>query len=249
MLQFISQNLLASGAAGRETFDVGPFRAFVWTHSDDPLMSFATPLGEEPADWAPHIDALQGEFEGRGRTLRLEFFDELHPTLAPALEKAGIARDKNAMAMALSRDRFHPILKITGGTHTEITVDNLDKFFVAHNEAFGMATERVGAWLPLMRQGILTGTMMAAATYCSGRPVCGATLLIGGGTAELAGVWTHREKRGRGLAGNVCSRLLNDYFEARHQTAWLSTDEQEGGFYTRLGFACVGSQLNFGSCS
>ena len=112
-----------------------------------------------------------------------------------------------------------------------------------------MDEQRVSAWLPLMRHGIETGSMMAAATYCSGLPVCGATLLIGGGTVELAGVWTRREKCGRGLAGDVCSRLLNDYFEARHQAAWLSTDEAEGGLYTRLGFSRVGSQLNFGSCT
>ena len=247
MLQLISQNLLASGAAGRETFDVGPFRGFVWTHSDDPLMSFATPIGPELKDWAPAIEELGHAFSGRGRALRLEFFEELHPTLAPALEQAGIARNKTAMAMALSRDRFHPMLKITGGDHIDITADDLDEFFVAHNEAFGMDAERVAAWLPLMRRGIEAGTMMLAATLCAGRYVCGATLLIGGGTAELAGVWTRRDMRGRGLAGDVCSRLLNEYFEARRETAWLSTDEAEGGLYTRLGFSRVGSQLNFGS--
>jgi ribosomal protein S18 acetylase RimI-like enzyme len=224
---------------------VGPFRGFVWPHGDDYLMSFATSVGAAPADWAPHIDALQHAFSGRGRRLRLEFFEQLHPTLAPALKAAGLERRKSAVAMALARDAFHPMLKITGGTYTPVDENNLEEFFLAHNEAFGMAPERVQHWLPLMRRSVREKTMMAAADYVGGRPVCGATLLLGAGTAELAGVWTRRDRRGRGLAGDVCSRLLNDYFEFA-TSAWLSTDAAAGGLYSRLGFVPVGTQLNFG---
>jgi predicted GNAT family acetyltransferase len=77
-------------------------------------------------------------------------------------------------------------------------------------------------------------------------PVSGSSLIGPGPVAELAGVWTRPPWRRRGYARAVCRLLLERYFAAGGELAWLSAgDLASGALYRRLGFVPCGVQLNY----
>jgi ribosomal protein S18 acetylase RimI-like enzyme len=245
-LERAADNLRTAGSMGRESVACGAFAAYFWPHSDDDLLGFATPAGAAPADWDTEIAALKELFEGRGRRLRLEFFRELYPALPDALERAGLTCEKSAPALVLGRKELRPQLRATGGSYHNVTAAELGPFLDAHNRAFGMAPERARDWEPVIAEGLDSGAALAAATYVDDRPIAGAMIELGGGVGELCGVWTLPEHRGRGLASDLCSRLLLDFFVAGHDLAWLSAGDASWTIYRRLGFRPVGTQLNYG---
>lgn len=246
ILARLTKSLVTVGAQRREVVEVGPFQACLSPDSDEYLMSFAAPSGRAPGDWGDAIAALQEAFSARDRVLRLEFFEELYPTLGPALEQAGIRKEKTAPALVLEREKLRPQLKATGGTYVNVTPDLMERFLIEQNRAYGMDPESALAWRPTLEEGLANGTVLMAATVAQGEPRCGATILIGGDAGELCGVWTAPEARRQGLGGDVCSRLLMDYFVLGHELAWLSAGGDSWALYRKLGFVPVGTQLNYG---
>ena len=246
-LEELASSLMAVSAVGREVVEEGPFRAFVAARSADYLLSFATPSGPKPAEWGPAIESLLALFGARRRKLRLEYFEELYPTLGPALERAGIRLEKTAPALVLQRGKLRPQLRATGGRYVNLTADGMEPFLVAQNNAFGMDPARALEWQSTLQASLEAGSVMMAATIIDETPVSGASIMIGGGAGELAGVWTARDRRRQGLSGDLCSRLLMDYFVAGHELAWLSADGDSWALYRKLGFTPVGTQLNYGT--
>ncbi len=87
----------------RTVTPAGSFAVYLSPHSSDVLLSLAVPVPPDPADWGPSIAALRDAYRGHGACPRLEFFAELHPTLASALEAHGFAHDMVAPVMSLAR--------------------------------------------------------------------------------------------------------------------------------------------------
>ena len=71
-------------------------------------LNFATPLAPDPADWAESIAATQVVFVQHSKRPYLEFIADLHPTLAPALEKAGMVCESRAPLMVLDLPGLAP---------------------------------------------------------------------------------------------------------------------------------------------
>ncbi len=249
-LHRLAQSFLETCAAGcKEAVDVGPVRAFLSSTRPGPLMSVAVPA-RTAIDWAPAIASLKELFAVRKRSVRLEFFEELYPDLAPALEEAGVPREMTAPVMVVTPDTFWPRLLDDEEGFVMLDPEDdalVDDFLISQAEAFEMECD-LGetGWKPTLLAGLRDGSVLAGATRHEGRVVAAASLLLGADAAELAGVATLPHLRRRGLAADVCSRLLERYFGDFNELSWLSAGEDAQGLYTRMGFREVGTQLNHG---
>lgn len=267
-LRRLADGLIAAGSRGRAVERVGPFVALIAQSSDAYLMSLAVPV-EAADDWRPRIEQLDAHFQAHRRTTRLEFFEELHPTLAPALEAAGMVRQMTAPAMVCTPESFRPPLRrlrrgeAGRGAHDSrpeeagdvearfalLGADDasgLDALVALQAEAFGMPLPTVQAWQPSLEAGLADGMVMAGIVRVGGLAAAGATLLVGGDVAELAGVATLPALRRRGLAAWACGELMARYFARGGALCWLSAEPQAQALYAGLGFEVVGTQLNVG---
>ena len=105
-----------------------------------------------------------------------------------------------------------------------------------------------------LRLALVRGhTQIDIAMDDSGRAIAGANLVgigrvagVAGPAAELAGVWTANNCRGRGVARRLVAGLLQRYFAAGGGFVWLAADDRlAAGLYTGLGFRPVGRLLRY----
>ena len=248
-LTTLEASLRAAGAHERETVALPHFEAFL-SPSRDYLLNFAVPLLPDPIDWTFSVQSLVELFANHQRRPRLEYFHELHPHLAAALERSGFAQESQAPVMMLRAEAL-----LSAETPADIEYQRLvgndeailRTFLTKQSVAYGGAEdESAWGWLPSLRSGLHSGNVMAATLMRKGEFLAGASIQIGGGIGELAGVWTLPAARRQGLARAVCQRLLSDYFAAGHALCWLSAAEGALRLYELLGFKRVGTQLNYG---
>lgn len=245
-LILLEASLRQAGAIGREAVMTPPFEAFI-SASDNPVMSFATP-NTDVADWSQALITLQELFAARGRSARLEYFHELHPTLAPALEAAGFEQESAAPVMTLTANALFPRPTPSVSSYNRLSVNKLEQlkvFLEQQTLAYGGTGGDALTWLPQLTDGLKAGTILAAGLVEDGDFVSGAVIQIGGDVGELAGVWTRPEMRRRGLAFDVCQQLLANYFAEGFELCWLSAAQGAEKVYGRLGFERVGTQLNY----
>jgi ribosomal protein S18 acetylase RimI-like enzyme len=249
LLARIEANMLAVAARGREVADVGAFRVFISRESANYLLSVALPV-RAPDRWGPAIAALDAAFEAWGRRPRLEYIAERYPNLGPALAAAEFDHTMTAPIMALGASDLAPAAPVPGTRFVMLGPGDgalLSAFLAMQGRAYGMPmTDADEGWYELMRAGLADGAIMAGALMRDGQVVSGASLLLGAGAAELAGVGTRPEGQRQGLASDACGRLLAAYFQAGHDLCWLSAAEGAEGVYRRLGFRTVGEQRNYG---
>lgn len=220
--------------------------------TDDYLLNFAVPTTPDPDDWSPDVSSLDALFAGRGRWSRIEYFHELHPQLASALELVGFLQDSRAPVMVLEHDAFAPVAGPVMAPYRRLQRDDeagARAFLSGQDVAYGAVGGAECPWLPTLMEGLRRKGMMAAGLEQEGEFIAGATIQIGGGVGELAGVWTAPSMRRQGLAYAVCRRLLGEYFEAGGDLCWLSSAEGASRLYEKLGFSRVGTQLNYGRSS
>jgi ribosomal protein S18 acetylase RimI-like enzyme len=253
LLARLEHGMRTASGEGRSRRSLDGFDLFLSPDSSFYLLSRALPAEGAGPPWRAAIAALLAAYTPSGRRPRLEHFDELHPQLAPALEAAGFVLEMRAPVMALAPQglvtapdrgaanalRYRPL------RHDDPQA--AEAFVRGQSVAYGGLYDGPDAlaWLPALRTGLEAGTLRAATLELEGRPVSGATLQLGGGVAELAGVWTDPEQRRRGLAFALCRRLLAEAFAAGMELCWLSAAEGGQGVYRRLGFVPVGTQLNY----
>ena len=245
LLERISSGFLEAAAQGRTVADVGPFRAF-FSASPEAFLSLALPR-EDVDDWGSSTTSLEATFVARGRTPRLEVLAERFPKLGESLERAGFARDDEAPVMALGAADFTPVMPDTD--YRALTAgEGLRAVLDAQSRAYGGSGDGSG-WLPQLGAGLKAGYILGAALWQNGEPVAGATVVCGGEIGELAGVFTNPLLRRRGLAERVCKPLLSTFFGAGGRLCWLSAAPGAGRLYRRLGFAEVGTQVNYSKSS
>ena len=229
----LETSLRLVGAQGREKLEVGPFEAFI-SASKNPTLSFAAPY-TDVSDWSAAIYELADVFARRGRSVRPEYFHELHPSLAAALEAAGFEQDSAAPVMTLTRGALAGLPPKTHGIYRHLQADEperlrefLERQNVAYGGVGGADDEGALAWLPQLIGGLKNDVVLAAGLEQNRTFVSGAIIQIGGKVGELAGVWTSPKLQKQGLAFTLCRRLLTDYFAARFELCWLSQQVSSG---------------------
>ena len=255
VLHRLETSLREVGARGRETVRTRGFDVFI-SQEKSYHMSFAVPLEIELADWSEAVTQMVAAFASRGKRARLEYFHELHLGLADTLGAAGFKLDMSAPVMTLTPEALAAPPK-PKGDYFRLTPErkNLEDFLRKQSVAYG-GSEGEGAleWLDNLQQGLQRGSVMAAGlksqvkdqVKIQGGLVSGASIQIGGDAGELAGVWTSPSEQQRGVAFELCQRLLSDYFQAGHTLCWLSAAAGAQRLYEKLGFQTVGTQLNYG---
>ena len=240
MLLRLERAFRITAAHDRRHVALAKFDVFLSAQSGD-HHSLAIPQ----SDARGGVDALVDAFARQGRRARVEYFHELYPGLAAALEGKGFELEMDAPVMTLEAVGFAKSARAPGyrliGPGDGGLMEN---FFRRQSIAFGGdGGDDSLAWLPQVRSGLERGTVVAACILRDGLPVSGA-VIQGADDAELAGVWTLPDLRKQGLAFAVCQNLLTDYFQSR-QLCWLSSAEDALRLYEKLGFKRVGSQRNY----
>ena len=248
----IAANIRAVGRHERTVLTQEAFELFI-SPSADEWLSFATPLLASPVggSWATAVADLQAAFATYGRRPRLEYIADLHPTLAPALEAAGLVCQSNNPIMWLATAELAPPPQpFPPARYQRLTAEDeplLRSYLRQQSIAFGgTGGDDSYGWLPTMQSGLANGLVWGAVLAQGDGLVSGAVIQMGNGLGELAGVWTAPEWRGRGLAYAVCQQLLAEYTAAGYAGCWLSAAEGAQRLYEKLGFAVVGTQLNYG---
>jgi ribosomal protein S18 acetylase RimI-like enzyme len=248
-LSQIEANMRAVGQLKRTVISQPHFEIFI-SPGQLQHLNFATPLAPDPSDWTEAIAAMQAVFTQHGKRPYLEFIADLHPTLAPALERAGLVRQSRTPVMVLDLAELGPPPEpppLADYRQLPATDETFLKTYLRQQSIAygGDGGEDALGWLPHLRSGLENGRVLGAVLLQEGEMVSGAVIQLGGEIGELAGVWTNPHRRNRGLAYTLCQRLLSDYVAAGHGRCWLSAAEGAQRLYEKLGFVQVGTQLNF----
>lgn len=252
-LAILEASLRAVGRQNRTLVELAHFDAY-FSPTPDRIQNFAVPRLPNPSDWTKSVAELISLFKRRKRSLRLEFFHELHPHLAQTLEAAGLVCERQDPVMILMKESLAttpPPLPDGSLCKLESTNEPLLRAFLQNQSVAygGSDDESALGWLPNFINGLGSGALMGHAVEKEGQLIAGASIQIGGGIGELAGVWTAPEARRQGYAHALCYHLLERYFAAGFGLCWLSAAEGAQTLYRRLGFAAIGTQLNYGLTS
>jgi len=250
LLERIEQQFHKALRHGTHVHDGGAFSVHIWPTPDVFYRNAALPR-LRPRQWAPEIRRMLEVFAREGREPRLEFIEELWPDLAPALEAAGLVLETQARVMVVEGPGEPVRRPLPDGVTVRLLEADAGRMTVqayleAAQRAFGLSRGIADPSECRQLEVCLgSGDTLVAVAMVGGAPVAGASLTGAHSDAELAGVWCAEAYRRRGLASAAC-RLLLDHFCRRGGLVWLSAgDDSASHLYERLGFAAIGSQLNY----
>ena len=107
VLAALEASLRVVGSQNRTVEVLDHFEAYL-SSTADWIQNFAVPRLPNPDDWSAPVSELVALFDQRERPLRLEFFRELHPGLAEALEANGLELDRSDPVMSLDAPTLIP---------------------------------------------------------------------------------------------------------------------------------------------
>jgi len=192
---------------------------------------------------------MMNVFSKYDRQARLEYFHELHPDLAALLEAEGFSLDMRAPVMVLSKEAFLLSVTQSKAVYRRLTAHDKEALASALRQQSiaygGLGDDTALVWLEGMLAGLKTEALLVSVLELEGVFVSGASIQIGGGVGELAGVWTHPDFQRQGLAFELCLQLLEDYFKS-YELCWLSAAEAAERLYQNLGFETLATHLNYG---
>lgn len=235
--------MIACGSRGRESFDVGPFRAMITSGTDLKWANFAVPTDARFSK--EDVTRLTEEFHSRSRMPRLEILRELWPSLPPLLESQGYILENEMPLMVCTPDSFRE--PGTLGRAALVDADgDLASAWLVETTAFGNSDLVDEARLERRRARIRSGNMLLGVAWFEGTLASSALLMIEDRVAELAAVGTLPDFRRRGLAGDASARAMSKFFRSGGSLVWLSAgDEAAKNAYAKLGFAEIGCQANY----
>lgn len=230
----------------------GPFRAFFSPFTADPELNYAMPITEpdEPDGFLKALAPLRQLFADRQRRLRLEFTEELWPTLAHAVEQDGLEQVAREPLMICRAEAFQPAppsdVRITLLT-PDADEAALTAFLRVRDDDLA-ETEPVGTeQVQRLREALRADNDWYALATLEGRFIgtgrCAASAI---GWGEISAIVTQPDFRRRGVALAVTSALVQRYLDAGGTLAWLSAANPTAQrVYARLGFSIVGNLLNY----
>ena len=246
VLRRLADNVITASAQGRDVYDVGPFRIFI--DPRDPLRyyNYAVPV-RHCSDWTEWLNELCAVFESHGRLPRFEYLTTLWPTLRSALESHGFVAEVVAPVMILPRGELRQTPPCPASLHF-ITPESprsdwLDLDRVGR-ESFGLPEDPHPdqANPPPPEE---PGSRLRALARVEGVAAACGVLMCTGDVAEMAGVATLPTFRRRGIAADLCYRLLKRGFDQGLDLVWLSAaDDAAVSLYLKLGFQRAGDQLH-----
>jgi ribosomal protein S18 acetylase RimI-like enzyme len=213
---------------------------------DDPLIwiNYAVPIAQPTKE---DLEEMIAVFRSANRTPRLEFFLDLWPNAAKALEQNGFVCEKRMPIMVLNKDDWK------GLEHRHdiqpVQSHNFHEFNRVLGEAFGMPEKDGSEQDPDPKedptfQRIKTGETLAVAALHDGKIVGGG---LGVGTneiREIAGIATKSAHRKQGIASAVIATLLDQFFQNGGEIAWLTPgDDSAKSVYEKLGFKTIAEQV------
>jgi ribosomal protein S18 acetylase RimI-like enzyme len=246
-LERIEAGLRATASFARDVARVPGFLVAI-AAGDAAGLAVAVPDGAEPDDLGGALADVEAVFGRRGLAPAIEYVEELHPTLAAGAHARGWRTDMTAPLMVVAHpDPTAPVddrpsaVEFPGADD----VTTLEAYLRGQSRAYGgHGDDGALAWMPVLRAGLAAGTIVVAALASSGRVVAGASVQIGAGVGELAGVWTLPEARRRGHASAVCAAAIARVLTPDLAFCWLSAAPDATALYQRLGFRHVGTQRN-----
>ncbi len=214
------------------------FRLFLHPVPHPFYRNTAVPVSDA-VDWPAALRRLCRLAGERGFRPRIECIAELFPRLARTLEPAGFRPERAPAMLAEVRPGVPP-----AGVELPAALDasQAQEFLAAMLAAFGGPPPR-RAEIRRLLACHRAGRLRLAWRRTGGRVLAGAALGICGDTAELMGVFTAADCRGRGHAGAVCAALADRFARAGGRFLWLAAGKPASGLYDRLGFRTVGTRL------
>ena len=240
ILRRLQDALIESTKPSRDCTEAGGF--MIMLTPDDPLVwiNYAVPVAE-----ANNVDKMITVFQQANRTPLLEFFLDLWPETVSALEQKGFVCEKRMPIMVLKRQEWKGLphahdIRIVD----ETTFHQVNQMLAG---AFGMEPSEQKTEDPLddpTFQRIANGTTLTSVAIVDGQ-VVGAGFGIGTPTIrEIAGIGTKASHRKQGIASAVIAHLLDQFFGAEGEIAWLTPgDDTAQSVYANLGFRTVAEQV------
>jgi ribosomal protein S18 acetylase RimI-like enzyme len=253
LLRRLEASVTSGTPTTAEVVDVGPFRAFLSRHTDLIWLNYAMPIGTLEGYGDDRLQAaiadLRKEFADHQRVLRFEFTRELWPELSPALESAGLRFQEAHPLMMCTPQELLPYRK--PGVEVEVLdaaapATTIYTYLAVQGAGFGDGPTNPGDDEVERFRARLSAGLLAGLASVGGQPAGTGQISFGSGLGEMVGVATLPALRRRGVAGTLCSLLVQNAFERGAEFVWLdAADELAQSVYAKLGFQLVGSLLNY----
>jgi ribosomal protein S18 acetylase RimI-like enzyme len=213
-------------------------------HSDEPSRNYAVPDDELVADaWT--LSALSQWFAQRRRRPRLEYIDELAPSLLPALMELGFALEAPLSLMTCDRGDLSADSDLTDVAWTLAESESeLHAAAQVQNHAYGVA-RTTDADVERLYRVVDHGGAVALALCQQGLPL-GAGLYTPpiDGVTEIAAIGVHVDARRRGIGRAVSALLAEHAFVQGVEFPFLMTEAvHEDRIYAQAGFHRFGRLL------
>lgn len=234
-----------------ETFEVGPFRAWISATQSLIWLNYAIPIAEwrSEREVSEAIAVLRHEFAERRRILRFEFFDESWPGLPSILDAAGLAVQAVQPLMICTPEDLRPFQASDVRVHllTPDDREGIATFLSVQIEGFGEDLGRVSKErVAQMARDIRESGLRAALATLADQPAGTGAITAYRGVGELVGVTTVPSLRRHGVASTLSAYLTYDHFARGNDLAWLSAADQIAqAVYARIGYRLAGRQLNY----
>src|SRR6202158_337892 len=237
---------LAAHPAGTELLTIGPFRAVIpaTDHFGGWVTIVEGAVGEsESMDAA---ESLRSVFKRRGTNPEIEYNEALFPNVGRWLEAAGFSLAERNPLMACRPAGFRPF-EATDVVLRRLTPDA----DIADLQAFqrirwtnGGDDERSVPGVELLEKELISATSVYLLASIDGESAGPGASTALKGAAEIVGVVTRRDKRGRGIAASVTSNLVAMHFGAGGDFVFLdAANDTAARVYERLGFKEFGATL------
>ncbi|MEV8096884.1 GNAT family N-acetyltransferase [Kitasatospora sp. NPDC085879] len=227
--------------------ETGGFVAGFDPDTTSPFINYATPLpGAVPT--AADVAGLVTAFRERGLKPRLEFAPDAAPAVEAALRAAGFTVEAEHQYLVCTPatltpprhgDAPGPVVEAPTGDADYAAVDAA--LSEAFSGEFASSPEGTARLRRTDEQGGAVRFVRSPDGGCAGGAACSAPAV---GTAELAGVGTRPEFRGRGIAAAVTADLTATLFGRGAASVWLEySGDGSRRVYERIGFRPQGRRL------
>jgi ribosomal protein S18 acetylase RimI-like enzyme len=237
---------LESRPPGTELVSYGPFRALLPASNQPGAWVTIVEGTVDERETARAVAGLRSVFQQRTAELEIEYNEALYPQVGGWLEAAGLRFAERNPLMAGRPHGFKPF------SSPDVTVRRVTTSSGAADlQAFqtirwtnGGDEDRAVPAVELLRQEVGSATSVYLLAWIDGEAAGTGVSHALRGAAEIVGVVTRVDKRGRGIAATVTSDLVARHFASSGDFVFLdAANEGAARIYARLGFKRFGDNV------